>query len=66
MENKTTKLDYPSTDIFSVIDTIGVPHSYCIGPAHLEYNDSIYLGKEQIIRMEKEHPKIVRCYICKR
>lgn len=50
---------------FKIIDTIGVPHPYCIAPVHLEYNDSMYLGSEQIIKMEKEHPKKVMCDICK-
>ena len=29
------------TGYFSVQDTIGVPHSYCIGPKHIEYSDGI-------------------------
>ena len=28
---------------FKVIDTIGVPHPYCITPKHLEYSEGIYL-----------------------
>ena len=39
------------------------PHPYTIGPRHLQYNDSMYLGKEQILQMEAKrgpmcaHPK---------
>lgn len=55
-----------SKDNFKVIDTIGVPHPYCISNKHLEFNDSMYLGKEQIERMEKEHPDQVMCDICKK
>jgi len=59
------ELNYPKTELFEVIDTIGVPHPYCIGSAHLKYNDSMYLGKEQIEKMETDHPNKVRCDICK-
>jgi len=48
---------------FRVIDSIGVPHPYCIGPEHLQYNDSIYIGAEQIRRMEKQHPTKVHCMV---
>jgi len=36
-------------------DTVGVPHMYMITEKHLEYNDSMYLGQEQIESMEREH-----------
>lgn len=52
-----------SNNNFKVVDTIGVPHPYCISPKHLQYNDSMYLGSEQIIKMEKDHDN-VRCDIC--
>lgn len=48
---------------FKIVDTIGVPHPYCISNKHLQYNDSMYLGKEEIIKMETEHDQ-VRCDIC--
>ena len=35
------------------IEKRALPHYYCITPEHLKYNDGIYLGKEQIERMEK-------------
>lgn len=40
---------------FMIVDTIGDPHPYCIGSRHLKYNDSIYLGAEQIRTMESKH-----------
>lgn len=50
---------------FKIIDTIGVPHSYCINQLHLKYNTSMYLGEEQIVRMERDHNN-VRCDTCKK
>ena len=40
---------------FKIIDTLGVPHPYMITEKHLEHNDSMYLGKEQIDKMELDH-----------
>jgi len=41
---------------FSEITSINhKPHPYCITSKHLKYNDSMYLGGEQIKRMEKKH-----------
>jgi hypothetical protein len=34
---------YPSTERFKVIDTIPVPHPYCIAPKHLELNEGMVL-----------------------
>lgn len=31
------------------------PHPYVIGPKHLQYNDSMYLGDKQIKEMEAKH-----------
>lgn len=28
---------YPKTELFSVVDIIGVPHPYCITPRHIHY-----------------------------
>lgn len=36
------------------------PHPYMIGPKHLEYNDSMFLGESQISHMEKTHGPM--CY----
>jgi len=38
---------------FKVVDTIGVPHPYCITPRHLHYCDSVILNKESIERAEE-------------
>ena len=41
---------------FSEITSINhKPHPYCITEKHLKYNNSMYLGSEQIRRMEKKH-----------
>lgn len=53
---------YPSTKQFKIIDTIGVPHLYCITAKHLEYCRGMYLNKEEIIHAES---KGARCDICK-
>ena len=42
---------------FKVVDTIGVPHPYCITPRHLHYCDSMILDKESIRRAEKRGAK---------
>jgi len=39
------------------------PHPYCITPKHLEYNDSMYLGAEQIRKAEERGAV---CDICKK
>ena len=38
------------------------PHPYCISEKHLEYNDSTYLGKDNILRMEKKHGPMCGMY----
>ena len=43
---------------FTVIDSIGVPHPYCIGAAHLKYNDSMHFGAKQIRHMETHHSQV--------
>ena len=51
---------------FRIIDSIGVPHPYCITPNHLKYNqDRMYLGNNEIKEMEEKFPNKVRCDICK-
>lgn len=49
---------------FEIIDIIGVPHPYCITSKHLQYNTSMYLGKEQIEDMEKTHGKMCGVFGC--
>ena len=48
--------DYPSTEHCKVIDTIGVPHAYCIGSKLVAFASDNYngmLGEEAIIAAEK-------------
>lgn len=55
---------YPKTDILKVIDTIGVPHPYCITPKHVAYASDHFCGllsKDAIIQSEKHGAK---CGIC--
>lgn len=59
--NKPEKLQkYPITPLFEVVDTIGVPHFYCITPKHLEHSPGMYLDIEEA---EKHGAK---CDICKK
>ena len=55
MNNEKIKA-YPKTDLFEVIDTIGVPHPFCIGPKHIEEAQRFggMLGKEAIESLEKK------------
>lgn len=62
MDEKLKK--YPSTDLYSVKDTIGVPHPYCIGSRHVAHaadNFSGMLSKEAIIDGEKIGIKCETC-----
>lgn len=57
---------YPSTEKFKVVDTIGVPHPYCIGSKHVAHaSDHFFgmLGREAIIDAEK-HGAV--CDICRK
>jgi len=42
---------------FKVVDTIGIPHPYCITPMHLQCCDSMFLNKESIERAEGKGAK---------
>lgn len=56
---------YPSSQFFRVIDTIGVPHPYCIGTKHVVHASDKFmgmLGKEAIEDGEKHG---IYCNICK-
>ena len=47
---------YPKTELFEAVDTIGVPHPYCIAPKHVAYASdhcSGILGREAIIGAER-------------
>lgn len=46
VSDKIKKYPESSKKSFKVIDTIGVPHPYCITPKHLKYSDGIYLDVE--------------------
>lgn len=62
-ENKLKK--YPFTKQFKVVDTVGVPHFYCITPKHVAYASDYcggMLGKEAIKESEEHGAK---CGICK-
>lgn len=64
MEKKLEK--YPATKEFKVIDTIGVPHPYCITPKHVTYAADHFcgmLGKEAIISAERTEK--AKCGICR-
>ena len=64
--NKDERLEkYPKTEKFEIIDTIGMPHPYCITSEHVVYASdhcSGMLGKDAIIEAEKTGAK---CGICK-
>lgn len=48
---------------FRIIDTVGVPHPYCITPKHLQFNDGMYMTKDSIRNAEKRGAV---CDICKK
>ena len=54
---------YPKSKNFRVVDTIGVPHPYCITPKHLS-SDRMYLDGEAI--REAEEKKGAVCDICRK
>lgn len=63
MDEKLKK--YPKTESFEVIDSIGVPHPYCITPKHVAWAADHCCGmlsKEAIIEAEAHG---ARCDICK-
>ena len=58
MDGKDDKLSkYPSTDIFRVKDTIGVPHPYCITGGHVAYVSDHFSGmlSNESIREAEKH-----------
>ena len=59
------KGEYPKSEQgnFEVMDTIGVPHPYCITPKHLKYCDSMYLNADTIKHAEERGAK---CDICRK
>ena len=62
MDEKDIKYYGTSTNKnFKVVDSIGVPHLYCITPKHL-CGGGMYLGETEIIEAEKQG---ATCGICK-
>ena len=59
------KGNYPDSEQgnFSIVDTIPVPHPYCITPKHLEHCGSMYLNRDTIRRAEE---KGAVCDICRK
>jgi len=65
-----TKLDLTRYDAsehgnFAVIDTIGVPHAYCIGPKHVEYASKYRCGvldEDAIKAAERGGAKCCTCH----
>jgi len=56
---------YPSTKRFKIIDTLGVPHSYCITPKHVGYvsDHCGSLLNDYTIKEAEQHG--AKCNICK-
>lgn len=56
MKDKIKK--YPKTEFFEIIDTIGVPHPFCITHHHVGFasdNHMGMLGREAIMDYERKH-----------
>ena len=62
-DNKLKKYGKSKNGNFLVIDTIGVPHPYCITPKHLKENDGMCLTKDSMREAEKRGAV---CDICKK
>jgi len=62
-DKKLKKYGQSKKGNFKVINTIGVPHPYCITPKHLEENDGMYLSKDSMREAEKRG---AACDICKK
>lgn len=65
MDEKLKKYGKSKKENFFVMDTIGVPHLYCIGPKHVGYasdNWAGMLGEGTIEEAEKEG---IYCCTCK-
>ena len=58
MTNQEKIAKYPKGQFARVVDTIGVPHPYCITPKHLEYSDTMILDVEGAER------RGAKCGIC--
>lgn len=63
MEDKLKKYGKSAKGNFEVIDTIGVPHPYCITPKHM-LKDRMYMNGDTIREAEKTVG--ARCDICRK
>ena len=57
---------FPKTEKFKVIDTIGVPHPYCITPKHVEIASDEFMGMLGEPAIKRAEEKGVYCDICKK
>ena len=55
IDKKYKKFGVSAKGNLRITNEFGIPHPYKITPKHLEYNDQLELGKEQIEKMEAEH-----------
>lgn len=66
MSDKTNKervAEYPFTDDFKIIDTIGVPHPYCIGSRHIGNASDNFNGMLGEAAIEDGERKGITCEI---
>jgi hypothetical protein len=56
---------YPKTKRFRVIDTIGVPHSYCIGTRHVAHASDNFGGMLSADAIRDGDTKGIYCDICR-
>lgn len=63
-EDKFVK--YPKTDKFRIIDTIGVPHPYCITPKHVAIASDEFMGMLGEPAINRAEEKGIHCDICKK
>ena len=67
MQTKEEKLAmYPSTEKFKVVDTISVPHPYCITPKHVIYAADKNNGLLDVPAIERAEKEGAVCDTCKR
>jgi hypothetical protein len=70
MKQEQTKEDklkkYPKTEKFEVIDTIGVPHPYCITPKHVAWASDHHFGILDRHAIEEAEKNGATCDICKK
>ena len=65
-ETQTDKwVKYARTEKFKVIDTVGVPHPYCITPKHVAHASDHFHGMLGIEAVESAEKAGAVCDICK-